>query len=128
MKFIYHFSLTFSYTHAHTQVSDEEIEAFIRKYGQSATHPVSPSTSPITILILFLSIRDGPDRRPLQTSSARMGTNPETSVVDPQLCVHGIRALRVVDASVFPDQVSGHPCVPVIAVAERAADLIRGVA
>ncbi|TFK92473.1 GMC oxidoreductase [Polyporus arcularius HHB13444] len=83
------------------KVSDEDIEAFIRKYGQSATHP---------------------------TSSARMGTDPETSVVNPQLCVHGIQGLRVVDASVFPDQLSGHPCVPVIAVAERAADLIKGMA
>ncbi len=48
--------------------------------------------------------------------------------MNPQLCVHGIQGLRVVDASVFPDQLSGHPCVPVIAVAERAADLIKGVA
>ena len=63
-----------------------------------------------------------------QTSSARMGQNPSTSVVDPLLRVHGIEGLRVVDASVFPDQVSGHPCVPVMAVAERAADLIKGVA
>ena len=51
----HHTTHTRAYTHAHTQVSDEEIEAFIRKYGQSATHPVSTSTSPITILMLFLS-------------------------------------------------------------------------
>ncbi len=63
-----------------------------------------------------------------QTSSVRMGQDPATSAVDPQLCVHGIQALRVIDASVFPDQVSGHPCVPVLAVAERAVDLIKGVA
>ncbi|KAI0794378.1 GMC oxidoreductase [Fomes fomentarius] len=83
------------------KVSDAEIEAYIRKYGQSSTHP---------------------------TSSVRMGQDPATSAVDPQLCVHGIQALRVIDASVFPDQVSGHPCVPVLAVAERAVDLIKGVA
>ena len=57
-----------------------------------------------------------------------MGQDPATSVVDSNLCVHGIQALRVVDASVFPDQVSGHPCVPVMAMAERAAELIKGIA
>lgn len=57
-----------------------------------------------------------------------MGQDPATSAVDPHLRVHGIQALRVIDTSVFPDQVSGHPCVPVIALAERAADLIRNLA
>ncbi|KAL1758856.1 GMC oxidoreductase [Schizophyllum commune] len=61
------------------------------------------------------------------TSSARMGASPATSVVDYALNVHGIAGLRVVDASVFPTQVSGHPCAVVVALAERAADLIKGV-
>ncbi len=63
-----------------------------------------------------------------QACSARMGTDPATSVVDAQLRVHGIKGLRVVDASVFPTQVSGHPLAVVVAVAEKAADMIKGVA
>lgn len=54
-----------------------------------------------------------------------MGQSPATSAVDPELRVHGINGLRVVDASVFPDQVSGHTCAVVVALAERAADLIK---
>ncbi|KAJ6600370.1 hypothetical protein DFH09DRAFT_892819, partial [Mycena vulgaris] len=45
-----------------------------------------------------------------QTSSAKMCAPPATSVVDPQLRVHGVAVLRVVDVPVFPTQVAGHPC------------------
>ena len=56
-----------------------------------------------------------------------MGTDPASSVVDTSLRVHGIKNLRIVDASVFPSQLSGHPTAAVIAVAERAADIIKGL-
>lgn len=46
------------------------------------------------------------------------------SVVDGQLKVYGVQNLRVIDASVFPTVPAGQICVPVIACAERAADLI----
>jgi choline dehydrogenase-like flavoprotein len=47
-------------------------------------------------------------------------------VVDPTLCVHGIAALRVVDASVFPSIVGGNTNAPIVMVAEKAVDMILG--
>jgi choline dehydrogenase-like flavoprotein len=58
------------------------------------------------------------------TSTARMGSE-ETGVVDPELRVHGVTGLRVVDASVFPTITRGNTNAAVYMVAERAADLIR---
>lgn len=55
--------------------------------------------------------------------TAKMGTGPD-AVVDPKLKVHGIKGLRVADASVFPAPVGCHPCAPVIMVGEKAADLV----
>ena len=57
-------------------------------------------------------------------SSCAMGPDPQHSVVDAALRVHGLAGLRVVDASVFPTVTSGNTNAPVIMVAEKAADLI----
>ncbi|KAH9949949.1 GMC oxidoreductase [Amylocystis lapponica] len=57
--------------------------------------------------------------------TARMAPLEDGGVVDPFLRVHGISNLRVVDASIFPTIVSGHTASPVIAVAEKAADLVK---
>lgn len=48
-----------------------------------------------------------------------------TAVVDPRLRVHNINNLRVVDASIFPEIMAGHPNGPIFMIAEKAADMIK---
>jgi len=62
---------------------------------------------------------------PLGTCKMGRASDP-TAVVDPELRVLGVDALRIVDASVMPDLVGGNINAPVIMIAEKAADLIRG--
>jgi 4-pyridoxate dehydrogenase len=78
--------------------TDADIDAFIRKTMITVHHPAS--TCP-------------------------MGIGPGT-VLDPQMRVHGVERLRVVDASAMPDLVTAHINACVLMMAERAADLIRG--
>ena len=58
------------------------------------------------------------------TSTCRMGSGP-MDVVDPTLGVHGVAGLSVADASIMPTVPSGNTNAPVIALAEKAAELIR---
>ncbi|MEU8782452.1 GMC family oxidoreductase N-terminal domain-containing protein [Streptomyces sp. NPDC048637] len=66
-------------------------------------------------------------RRELQTLYHPAGTCSIGPVVDSRLTVHGVSGLRVVDASVMPTVVRGNTNAPTIMIAEKAADLIRGL-
>jgi len=76
--------------------SDEELKEFIRDKANHVYHPVS---------------------------SCRMGSDPD-SVVDLDLVVRGTDNLRVIDASVFPSQISGNTNATVVAIADKASQLI----
>ncbi|MCB5410462.1 GMC family oxidoreductase [Pseudogemmobacter faecipullorum] len=60
--------------------------------------------------------------------SCTMGPDPSRAVVDAELRVHGIRGLRVADASVFPNITSGNINAPVMMLAEKAAAMISASA
>ena len=79
-------------------VTDEQLDRHIRETAQVTQHPVG-------------------------TCSMGHGS---MSVVDPQLRVHGIQGLRVVDASIMPTVPGGNTNAPTIMVAEKAADMILG--
>jgi choline dehydrogenase-like flavoprotein len=65
-------------------------------------------------------------RATAQTLYHPVGTCAIGRVVDSQLRVLGVEGLRVVDASVMPQIPRGNTNAPVIAIAERAAELVRG--
>jgi len=79
--------------------TDEQILDWVARDGETALHP---------------------------SCTCKMGTG-EMAVVDPtSMEVHGLRGLRVVDASVMPYVTNGNIYAPVMMVAEKAADLILG--
>lgn len=80
-------------------LSDDFFRCIARHYSQTIYHPVG-------------TCKMGPRSDPM-------------AVVDPRLRVHGVRGLRVVDASVMPFIVTGNTNAPTIMIAEKAADMVK---
>jgi len=57
-------------------------------------------------------------------STCRMGPDPATSVVDPRLRVHGISGLRVIDASIFPGNITGNTNAASIMTGWKGAGMV----
>jgi choline dehydrogenase-like flavoprotein len=78
--------------------TDDDIAAYIRSHSMTMYHP---------------------------TSTCKMGTDDMAVVAPDSLLVHGLENLAIVDASVMPAVISGNTFAPTVAVAEKAADLIK---
>jgi choline dehydrogenase len=82
-------------------VTDADLEKFVRETGAITQHAVG---------------------------TCKMGAATDKySVVDASLKVRGVDALRIIDASIMPDVPGGNTNAPAIMIAEKGADLIRGI-
>jgi choline dehydrogenase-like flavoprotein len=78
--------------------NDDDIRALLRARVDTVYHPVG---------------------------TCKMGVNDGAAVVDPNLRVHGLEGLRIVDASIMPTLIGGNTNAPTIMIGEKAADMIK---
>ncbi|TPM95196.1 GMC family oxidoreductase N-terminal domain-containing protein [Mesorhizobium sp. B2-1-3A] len=81
-----------------------------------------PSIQSDADLITDFRKRSGTVYHPVST--CRMGPDPSRSVVDPRLKVHGLESLRVIDASIFPDNITGNTNAASVMTGWKGAELV----
>ncbi|TPL48852.1 choline dehydrogenase [Mesorhizobium sp. B2-4-4] len=81
-----------------------------------------PSITSDADLITDFRKRSGTVYHPVST--CRMGPDPARAVVDPRLKVHGLEGLRVIDASIFPDNITGNTNAASILTGWKGAELV----
>jgi choline dehydrogenase len=81
-----------------------------------------PSIQSDADLVEDIRKRSGTVYHPVST--CRMGPDPARTVVDPRLKVHGLEGLRVIDASIFPENISGNTNAPSIMTGWKGASLL----
>ena len=86
---------------------------------------INPETPPNTDTEILNCIRAHSTTIFHQCGTCRMGRDAKTSVIDDKLRVHGIKNLRIADASIFPTIPSGNTNAPTIMVGEKAAIIIK---
>jgi choline dehydrogenase len=96
-------------------------------FARYSAHEVQPGPAAQDDTALIDYIRRAASTVHHPCGSCRMGTDGD-AVVDPQLRVHGVEGLRVADASIFPSVVGGNTNAAIVMIAEKAADMIRGIA
>ncbi|KAJ3487694.1 hypothetical protein NLI96_g3355 [Meripilus lineatus] len=128
VKFARKFMLTSPFSQYHLKFvqpigeidTDDEIKSWILQAGESSLYTLG-----IDSLQVSLHVSAGTFSHPLGTAS--MLPQEDGGVVGPDLIVHGTCNLRVVDASIIPFQLATHPQATIYAIAEKAADIIKGV-
>jgi choline dehydrogenase len=81
-----------------------------------------PSVTSDEDLILDFRRRSGTVYHPVST--CRMGPHASRAVVDPRLKVHGLSGLRIIDASIFPDNISGNTNAASIMTGWKGAEMV----
>ena len=114
---------------------DEDLETLVKGYKLTKKLLDAPSLANVRQKDVFTAdvhtdddirhvLRQRSDTVYHPVGTCKMGSDA-MAVVDAQLKVHGISGLRVVDGSIMPTLIGGNTNAPIIAIAEKAVDLIR---